>query len=129
MIVNPAQKIKFSIKDFFSKSKQICSKLQIWSHLQRKSLSKSSTFVQWKIYGYSPAFFQNHPLLKKFTDEETVGIINITGTYVECKFMNSSYLGLNTGSVVSFTNVSMYNFLSVSDIELNSLRTRLQLEI
>ena len=33
-----AQKMKFSIKDSFSKSDQICSFLWIWSHLKRKSL-------------------------------------------------------------------------------------------
>ena len=33
-----AQKMKFSIKDFFSKYDQIRSFLQIWSHLLKKSL-------------------------------------------------------------------------------------------
>ena len=33
-----AQKMKFSIKDFFSKCDQIRRKLQIWSHLLKKSL-------------------------------------------------------------------------------------------
>ena len=33
-----AQKIKFSIKDFFSKCDQIRKKLRIWSHLLKKSL-------------------------------------------------------------------------------------------
>ena len=33
-----AQEMKFSIKDFFSKSDQIRRKLQIWSHLLKKSL-------------------------------------------------------------------------------------------
>ena len=32
-----AQKMKFSIKDFFSKCDQILSFLQIWSHLLKKS--------------------------------------------------------------------------------------------
>ena len=31
-----AQKMKFSIKDFFSKCDQICRKLRIWSHLLKK---------------------------------------------------------------------------------------------
>ena len=35
---NTAQKIKFSIKDFFSKCDQILRKLWIWSHLLKKSL-------------------------------------------------------------------------------------------
>ena len=33
-----AQKMKFSIKEFFSKCEQICKKLRIWSHLLKKSL-------------------------------------------------------------------------------------------
>ena len=33
-----AQKLKFSINDFFSKRDQICRKLRIWSHLQKKLL-------------------------------------------------------------------------------------------
>ena len=34
-----AQKMKFSIKDFFSKYDIICRKLRIWSHLLKKSLT------------------------------------------------------------------------------------------
>ena len=36
---NTAQKLKFSIKDFFSNCDQICRKLRIWSHLLKKSLA------------------------------------------------------------------------------------------
>ena len=36
-----AQKIKFSIKDFFSKCDQIRRKLQIWSHLLKKSIMEN----------------------------------------------------------------------------------------
>ena len=35
------QKIKFSIKDFFSKGDQILRKLRMWSHLLKKSLMKN----------------------------------------------------------------------------------------
>ena len=38
------QKMKFSIKDFFCKSDQICRKLQIWSHLLKKSLTENVIF-------------------------------------------------------------------------------------
>ena len=38
------QKIKFSIKDFFSKCDQMCRKLQIWSHLLKKSLMENFIF-------------------------------------------------------------------------------------
>ena len=39
-----AQKMKFSIKDFFSKCDQIRSFLQIWSHLLKKYLMKNFNF-------------------------------------------------------------------------------------
>ena len=48
--VNTAQKLKFSIKDFFSKCDQIRRKLQIWSHLLKKSLWKTSFFVKWHFF-------------------------------------------------------------------------------
>ena len=41
-----AQKMKFSIKDFFSKCDQIRRKLRILSHLLKKSLMKNFIFVQ-----------------------------------------------------------------------------------
>ena len=39
-------KMKFSIKDFFSKCDHIRRKLRIWSHLLKKSLKKNFIFVQ-----------------------------------------------------------------------------------
>ena len=39
-----AQKMKFSIKDFFSKCDQIRRKLRIWSHLLRESLMENFIF-------------------------------------------------------------------------------------
>ena len=36
--------LKFSIKDFFSKCDQICSKLRIWSHLLKKFLMENFVF-------------------------------------------------------------------------------------
>ena len=42
-----AQKIKFFNKDFFSKRDQIRSLLRIWSNLLKKSLMKTSFFLQW----------------------------------------------------------------------------------
>ena len=41
-----AQKMKFFIKDFFSKCDQICRKLRIWSHLLKKSLMENLILVQ-----------------------------------------------------------------------------------
>ena len=39
-----AQKMKFSINDFFSKCDQISSFLRIWSYLMKKSLMENFTF-------------------------------------------------------------------------------------
>ena len=44
-VTDTAQKMKFSIKDFFSKCDQIRIFLQIWSHLQKKSWIKIPFFV------------------------------------------------------------------------------------
>ena len=44
MISDTAQKMKFSIKDFFSKRDQIRRKLRIWSHLLKKSLMENFIF-------------------------------------------------------------------------------------
>ena len=41
---NTAEKMKFSIKHFFSKCEQICWKLRIWSHLLRKSFMENVIF-------------------------------------------------------------------------------------
>ena len=41
---NTAQKMKFSIKDFFSKCNQIRRKLRIWFHLLKKSLMENFIF-------------------------------------------------------------------------------------
>ena len=45
-IFNTAQKMKFSIKDFFSKCDQIRSFLQILSHLLKKSLMENLIFCE-----------------------------------------------------------------------------------
>ena len=44
MQVDTAQKMKFSIKDFFSKCDQIRSFLRIWSHLLKKSVMENFIF-------------------------------------------------------------------------------------
>ena len=41
----PAQKMKFSIEDFFSKCDQIRRKLRIWSHLLEKYLMETFIFL------------------------------------------------------------------------------------
>ena len=44
LMILTAQKMKFAIKDFFSKCDQICSFLRICSHLLKKSLMESFIF-------------------------------------------------------------------------------------
>ena len=44
LIFNTAQKMKFSIKDFFSKCDQIGRFLRIWSHLLKKSSMENFIF-------------------------------------------------------------------------------------
>ena len=45
-ISDTLQKMKFSIKDFFSKCDQIRSKLRIWSHLLKKCLMENFIFMK-----------------------------------------------------------------------------------
>ena len=52
-----AQKIHFSIKDFFSKYDQICRKLQIWLHLLKKSLIEK--FIFCAVFGTLTHFFMS----------------------------------------------------------------------
>ena len=63
------KKIKFSIKDFFSKRDQIRSLLRIWSHLLKKHLTETSFVVQWittaDLWGHSKcSSSQTRPKLK-----------------------------------------------------------------
>ena len=52
-IKNTAQKMKFSVKDFFSKCDRIHRKLRIWSHLLKTSLTENFIFCAVKV---SPGF-------------------------------------------------------------------------
>ena len=47
--MSTAQKIKFYIKDLFSKCDQVCSFLRIWSHVLKKPVMQNFIFVS---YGY-----------------------------------------------------------------------------
>ena len=51
-----AQKMKFSIKDSFSKCDQIRSFLRIWSHLRKKSLMKNLIFCAVRRYIFLRTF-------------------------------------------------------------------------
>ena len=63
-----AQKMKFSIKDFFSKCDQIRRKLRIWSHSLKKSLMETSYFMQciyqqWNVSRFGLILFLIYPYL------------------------------------------------------------------
>ena len=57
-----AQKMKFSIKDLFSKCDRIHSLLQIWSHSLKKSLMKNFIFCAVKAISVSQS--QRNPLFQ-----------------------------------------------------------------
>ena len=55
-----AQKMKFSIKDFFSKCDQLRSKLRVWSPLLKKSLMEPLNFCAvWALIQYHPRIFRD----------------------------------------------------------------------
>ena len=49
VVITTAQKMKFSIQNFFSKCGQICRFLRIWSHLLKKSLKENFIFCEMSI--------------------------------------------------------------------------------
>ena len=57
---NTAQKMKFSMKDFFSKYIQICSFLRIWSHLLKKFLMENFIFCAVETLCHNIYFYLNH---------------------------------------------------------------------
>ena len=48
-LIDAAQKLKFSVKYFFSKCDQISRKLRIWSHLLKKFLMENFIFCAVRI--------------------------------------------------------------------------------
>ena len=69
-------KMKFSLKDFFSKCDHIRKKKQIWSHLLKKPYWKTSFFVQRNT-------FKRPQFLTNIADYSSIGLpdtISFTGT-------------------------------------------------
>ena len=58
-LANTAQKMKFSIKDFFNKCDQIRGFLRIWSHLLNKFLMENFDFCAVKLQGYKLNHFMS----------------------------------------------------------------------
>ena len=71
MIINTAQKMKFSIKDLFSKYDQIRSFLWIWTHLLNKFLRENFIFYAVKFtlftHGLSEAYSELRETSQFFT--------------------------------------------------------------
>ena len=74
-----AQKMKFFIKDFFSKCDQIRSVLRIWSHLLKKSLMENFIFCieRAEVYGL-------HALSSLFAMGNPQHSILLSGSYRLC---------------------------------------------
>ena len=76
-----AQKMKFSIKDFFSKCDQIGRKLRIWSHLLKKYLMENFVFLCSGYRTESPTFLKRDSntgiFLVKFAKFLGAPILNI----------------------------------------------------
>ena len=68
--LSTAQRMKFSIKKFFSKCDYIIIKLRIWSNILKKSIvEKISIFVQWR---------RPRSLYQKYYQEKSSDRLNIT---------------------------------------------------
>ena len=75
---NTAQKMKFSIKDFFSKCVQIRIFLRIWSHLLKKSSMENFIFCVVKTLGF---LLISGGLKRKYWPE--IGSKNIEQVFIE----------------------------------------------
>ena len=70
-MLNTAQKMKFSITDFFSKCDQIRRKLQIWSHLLKKSVMENFIFLHWNLPVFSKKLYFTKFQLDKYMQPPT----------------------------------------------------------
>ena len=102
-----AQRIKFSIKDFFSKCDQIRSFLWIWSHLLRKSLMENFIF----------GALDFEPVHLTFWELE--------GWYINLKMCHCQRFAKKTSAIegfflcfVEFYNLRHFLGINFSDIEL-----------
>ena len=75
-LANTAQKMKFSIKNFFSKCEQICSFLRIWSHLLKKSFMENFIFCAVKI-----TELRNLATIDKFGEVSSAIAENMTSSF------------------------------------------------
>ena len=72
LVVSQHEKMKFSIRDFFSKCDQICRKLRIWLHLLKKSLMENFIFVlclMQMLRPFSGVKYVNDPMLSLYRNQ------------------------------------------------------------
>ena len=86
-----AQKMKFSIKDFFSKCDQICRKPRIWSQLLQKPLMENFIFCE--VY-VSSHLMSIYPSQKWCIERQTIN-------FVRHAIESISFVGPNIGDLVS----------------------------
>ena len=102
--VDTAQKLKFSIKDFFSKCDQIRRKLLIWSHLLKKSLMENFIFCANRVTTHSPCSLQS--LFKSLAKLiKTIKLIRYSGHQIS-SLENSSVSFKGFYGLHSITKVS-----------------------
>ena len=104
-ISNTGQKLKFSIKDFFSKCDQIRSFLRIWSHLLKKSYLENFIFVQCNCkavinIGLGGCFRQGSQVADK------------KNTY-----QGGELLGESESSQMSLRQFNLWNYFSISGFQ------------
>ena len=72
---NTAQKIKFSIKDFFNKRGQIRRFLRIWSHLLKKSLMENFNFCAVQILVIFPITTRFRPMAGRYEGDVIIFLV------------------------------------------------------
>ena len=100
LVTNTAQKLKFSIKDLFSKCDQIRSFLRIWSHLLKKSLMEN--FIFWAVHiGCLFKIRQKYRIsYRNSRISDCFGILFIRASYNQrylsmlCQFLSFSFAAL-----------------------------------
>ena len=87
MLPITTQKMKFPIKDFFSKCDENCRKLRIWSHLLKKSLMENFTFYVVDIEGATIesiiSKFRLHQLINEPMHILTNNLTDISSLYIK----------------------------------------------
>ena len=77
-MINTAQKMKFSVKDFFSQCDQIRRKQCIWSCLLKKSIMKNFIFLCSEGSYLYIVFFLNHCTMFHFELHPILNRVNVS---------------------------------------------------